>query len=175
MEYTIRFTKSSVEGGRTVIHETTSCEEDPTALKREVTKIAKELEPFNILQKECPIKWETNGYGTNLSYSKYWSPYSQAFPLEEEATYHISVGRSSEILEPISQQVYEAKRKVKEAYEALTNNTRAYQPDTSTVDPEIAQIVASGLPPHVLALIELIETVEGRIKNKMKELNEKTE
>ena len=175
MQYTITFTKSNVKNARTVIHQTTSCEEDPTALKREVTKIAKELKGFKKLQEECPIKWESGGYGTALSYFKHWSPYSQNFPLEEEATYYISVKRSSEILEPISQQVYEAKQKVKEAYEALTNNTSTYQPDTSTVDPEIAEIVASDLPPHVLALQELIETVETRIKNKIKELNEMTE
>ena len=69
MEYTIEFYKSSVNAGRTIIHQTTMCEDDETKLKREVTKLSKTIEPFDKLQKRMPHQCGTITAITTLQVS----------------------------------------------------------------------------------------------------------
>ena len=175
MQHTVTFQKSSVENGRTLLHECTICETDITSLKRQVTKILKEIEPFDQLQKECPIQWESFGYGNSVSWSKKWSSYTRGNPLNDDTNYIISITKTSRLLETASSKVYEARSKVEDAYEELTKNTHAFNPDISKIDPELDEIISTDLPPRILALKEIIESVETRIRDKIKELNEMTE
>ena len=65
MEYTVTFTKYHMKTGKETLFETKICSDDPTALKREVTKMVRTVEPFAKLQKESPIAWDTSGYDKN--------------------------------------------------------------------------------------------------------------
>ncbi|MXV73455.1 hypothetical protein F4Z99_04150 [Candidatus Poribacteria bacterium] len=176
MEYTVEFYKSNVNDGRTIIHETTLCETDETKLKREVTKIAKTLEPFAQLQKECPVSWDTYGYDHSGSYGKRWTPYTPNFPFGEKwgdnnYTYSISVSRTSSKFKTAEKKVYDAGYNLKKGHEALTNNNHAFNPDISKIDPEIAEIIGVDLPKHYEALIDLTNAVEKRLKAKVDEFN----
>ena len=178
MEYTVEFYKSTVNNGRTMIHETTICETDETKLKREVTKIAKTLEPFAQLQKECPISWDTYDYDHSAGYGKRWTPYTPNFPFGEKwgddnYTYSISVSQTSSKFKTAEKRVYDAGYNLQKAYQALTNNTHAFNPDISTIDPEIAEIIGIDLPRHYEALIELTKSAEKRLRAKVNELNNK--
>ena len=54
MEYTVTFTKYHMKTGKETLFETKICSDDTTAIKRAITKMAKTIEPFAKLQKECP-------------------------------------------------------------------------------------------------------------------------
>lgn len=178
MEYTIEFCKASVNSGRTIIHQTTMCETDQTKLKREVTKLAKTLEPFDKLQKECPISWETYGYHNASSFGKRWTPYTPNYPFNKEwtddnYTYSISISQTSNKFKTVQEKLYTSQSKLKESYEDLTKNNHAYNPDISYIDPEIAEIINVDLPRHYEALIQLVDAAEKRLKEKVNELNSK--
>ena len=171
MQYTITFKKSSVENGRTLLHETTICETDMTNLKRQVSKIAKEIEPFAELQKASPQKWESYGYRATQSWNKFWSPYTHGYPLKGDESYSISIIRTSGLLETVTDKVHRAGLAVDKAREELLKDTHAFNPDISKLDPELDDIITKELPPKVKALRELINSVEKRIRDKVIELN----
>ena len=175
MQHTVTFRKSSVENGRTILHELTICETDETKLKREITKIAKTVEPFAELQKACPVPWENHGYGTTKSCSKNWSPYNDKYPFDGDETYCISIMRTSALLDTASSKIYQTGYNVKKAYDELTSQTAAFNPDVAKIDPELAEIINTDLPSKVLALQEIIEAAEKRVKDKINELNSMTE
>ena len=174
MEYTVIFTKYHMKTGKETLFETTICSDDPTALKREVTKMVKAVEPFAKLQKECPLPWCTNGYNTNESYNKTWSGYEQKSPITDYTIYTISVSPTSNALRTASEKVYEAKRKTQEALEALQKKY-ANDTDLSKIDSRLSEILAVDLPDHITALIGIFEKVAAYIESETTELNEKTE
>ena len=174
MEYTVICTKYHMKTGKETLFETTICSDDPTALKREVTKIAKPIEPFGKLQKEHPISWETWGYKANESYSKRWCEYMRNSPVTDGCVYNINISPTSNALRTASEKVYEAKRKTQEALEALQKNY-ANDADLSKIDPRLPEILTVALPDHITVLISVFETVATRIELKTTELNEKTE
>ena len=175
MEFTVEFRKFSIELGSEIIHETTIkdelTKENETSIKREATKIAKTLEPFKQLQTECPMPWDSYGYGRNETFSKKWSPYTQNYPLSDNATYSITIIRSAAKFDTVLKKLNTAKSKVTEAYEELTNKTHAYDPDTTKLDPEIQDIVGIDLPKHAQALLELINGAQKRLQLKIEKLN----
>ena len=179
MEYTIKFTKSSMEEGKETIHETTICESDETKLKREITKIAKTLDPFQTLQAECPIPWESYsyGYGGTKTFNKKWCSYMQDYPLENDRSnvtnYIINVSPTSYLLQTADKKVCNAWSHVKEAYKEITNNTYSFNPDISKIDPELAELVLTELPDKIEALSLIIDTVQRRFRDKIQELNNK--
>ena len=173
MEYTVEFYKSNVTDGKTIIHETTLCESDPTTLKREVTKIAKTLDPFRQLQAECPISWYSWGYDKTESFSKRWTPYDQNFPLDEDNSYSINVIRTSGKFKTAETRVSDAYHKANEALKELTDQRHSFDPDISKIDPEIAEIIGVDLPKHVQALIDIIHGAEKRLSEKIQELDKR--
>ena len=176
MEYTVELYESGVNSGRTMIHETTICSTDMTTLKREVTKLSKTLEPFEKLQKECPIGWESYGYAAGETFIKRWTPYTTGYPLSsitEDKSYTISISKTSGKFKTAEEKVYKASSSLKEAHEALTNNNYAFNPDISKIDPEIAEIMGIDLPKHFEALMYLVDAVKKHLQTKIDELNEK--
>ena len=180
MEYTIEFYKSSVNAGRTIIHQTTMCQDDETKLKREVTKLAKTIEPFDKLQKECPISWDNYGYHNASSFGKRWTPYTKNFPFNEkwtddDYTYSISISQTSNKFKTAQEKLSKSRFNLKKAYEDITNTSYAFNPDISVIDPEIANIINADLPRHYETLIELVDAADKRLQKKVDELNNKTE
>ena len=174
MEYTVEFYKSSVKDGKTIIHETTLCESDETMLKREVTKIAKTLDPFKQLQAEAPTSWESYGYRETESYNKRWTSFDQNFPLDEDASYNIHVIRTSAKFATAQKKVYDAQFKINEGLKELTDRHYSNDPDISVLDPEIAKIIKIDLVENVQALINLFEATGKRLIEKIEELNNRT-
>lgn len=174
MEHTVEFCKLNIGVGREILHTAIICEKDETKLKREVTKVAKTIEPFKQLQAECPVIWNTYGYGSLSSFGKHWADYTPNFPLEGNAQYSITVAPTAAKFDTARKKVYNAHSKIKEAYEELTGRNYAYNPKISDIDPEIAEIIDTDLPGNVEALLGLFSCAETRLEDKIKELNNRT-
>ena len=174
MEYTVIFTKYHMDTGRETLFETKICSDDTTAIKRAITKMAKTIEPFDKLQKEHPISWETWGYRANESYSKRWCEYMRNSPVTDKCVYNINISPTSNALRTASEKVYGAKRKTQEALEALQKKY-ANDADLSKIDSRLSEILAVDLPDHITALIGIFEKVATYIESETTELNEKTE
>ena len=175
MEYTVTFTKYHMKTGKETLFETKICSDDTTAIKRAITKMAKTIEPFAKLQKECPLPWDTYGYyNTNESYKKTWSGYDRKNPITDDTIYNISVSPTSNALKAASEKVYEAKRKTQEALEALQKNY-ANDANLSKIDSRLSEILTVDLPDHITALIGVFEKVAAYIQSETTELNEKVD
>ena len=174
MEFTVEFNRYHMDTGKEVLLETTMCANDNTKLKREVTKLSKTIKPFGVLQAEYPQPWHSYGYAKNESFSKKWSEYTQGCPPTDGYIYNIHVTPTANGLNAASHKTYEAYRKLKDAQEELQRR-HANDTDLSKIDPELATIIEKSLPDHINALIGIFDTVEKRINEKIKELNEKME
>ena len=172
MEYTVIFTKYHMNTGKEILFETTGCSDDPTTLKREVTKMAKAIEPFALLLKERPLSWDTYGYNKSESYGKTWTEYMRNIPVTDGSVYKISISRTSNTLDTVSRKINDAEYELTKALEELQKNY-AYNPDLSKIDPGLPEIIDVKLPDHITALIDIFETVKTRISKKVDELNSK--
>ena len=153
-----------MDTGRETLFETKICSDDTTAIKRAITKMAKTIEPFAKLQKECQLPWDTYGYNTNESYNKTWSAYDRKNPVKDGCVYSIHISPTSNALRTASEKVYEAKRKTQEALEALQKNY-ANDADLSKIDSRLSEILAVDLPDHITALIGVFQKVEAYIES----------
>ena len=174
MEYTVIFTRYHMDTGKEILFETTGCSDDPTTLKREVTKMSKAIEPFAKLQKECPLPWDTYGYNTNESYNKTWSGYERKNPITDDTVYTISVSPTSNALDTVSRKVYDASLHLKKAIEEMQKNY-ANNPNLSKIIPELPEIIEVKLPNHLSVLLNIFSTVENQINRKINELNNKVD
>lgn len=174
MEFTVEFKKYNVAKGSQLIHETILYSDDETALKRQVTKLVKEIKPFDHFQKERPISWENySGYGHRQdTYGKSWGPYMSNSPVKDGSTYSISIRPTAYFLSNSIEKVHDAQYKLIEVRKAIEKNF-GDNVDLGKADPDLPKIINELLPAHVVALEKVFEEVEKRIKGKVKELNER--
>ena len=174
MEYTVTFTRYVMGIGKETLFETTISSNDPTAVKRETTKIAKTLDPFALFQKERPLSWDTYGIGAKETSSKRWTEYMRNSPVTDDAVYNISISPTSSLLDTVSRKVYDAGDQLKKAIEELQKN-HSFNPNLSKIDPGLPEILDVKLPDHLSALVEIFETVKTRINERINELNSKAD
>ena len=174
MKYTVEFNRYHINSGKEILLLTTICADDPTKLKRQVTKLSREVKPFAELQGEYPQAWHTSGYSKNESYSKKWSEFTQGSPVRDGYIYNIYVKPSSNLLDAASRKVYAAMRKLREAKEEIQKR-HSNDADFSNIDPELQTMINEKLPDQIEALVQNFNAVETRMNEKIKELDEKTE